>query len=57
MSRDMARPAAIPIRLTARSAAVVEALASDRFVSPELYRLQLQAERAIVITLDTPSGR
>jgi SNF2 family DNA or RNA helicase len=45
----MERPAAIPIRLTTRREAVVEALAAQRFVSPDLFQLQVLAERLSLI--------
>ncbi len=40
---------AIPIRLTQRSDVLLGALADGRFVSPERYRLQLEAERLSLI--------
>ena len=45
----MVAATAIPIRLTPRREAVLDALANDHFVSPERYRLQLHAERLSLI--------
>lgn len=45
----MVDPADPPTRLTARSAAVLDALATERFSSPELFRLQVAAERLTLI--------
>jgi len=45
----MALPAAVPTRLMPRTEAVLDALAGGRVESPELFRLQLHAERLTLI--------